>query len=107
MRSEKLSANYVNRDHLENYIIGDIEDGMQLKNRRDLALTLTIEPKNFSKAYGDKSWDKAMNDELKQIEKSGTWEFVPVPINKNVMDTKWLFKNKLNEEERLLEIKPD
>ena len=107
MRSEKLSANYVNRDHLDNYIICDIEDGMQLKYRRYLSLISTIEPKNFSKPYGDESWEKAVNDELKQIEKSGTREFVPIPIDKNVINTKWVFKNKLNEEEILFEIKPD
>jgi hypothetical protein len=34
---------------------------------------------------------------LDQIEKNGTWELVPRPKNKNVIDTKWVFRNKLNE----------
>lgn len=38
-----------------------------------------------------------MKEELNQIEKSGTWELVPRPKNKNVIGTKWVFKNKLNE----------
>jgi hypothetical protein len=38
-----------------------------------------------------------MNEELDQIEKNDTWELVPRPKNKNVIDTKWVFKNKLNE----------
>ena len=39
-----------------------------------------------------------MDDELDQIEKNDTWELVPRPKNKNVIGTKWVFKNKLNED---------
>jgi hypothetical protein len=39
-----------------------------------------------------------MNEELDQIEKNDTWELVPRPKNKNVIDTKWVFRNKLNED---------
>eukprot|EP00253_Pinus_taeda_P024914 PITA_24914 len=38
-----------------------------------------------------------MEEELKQIENNNTWELVPRPIDKNVIGTKWIFKNKLNE----------
>eukprot|EP00253_Pinus_taeda_P019415 PITA_19415 len=38
-----------------------------------------------------------MDEELKQIEKNNTWEFVSRPEDKNVIGTKWIFKNKLNE----------
>jgi hypothetical protein len=38
-----------------------------------------------------------MDEELDQIEKNDTWELVPKPNNKNVIGTKWVFKNKLNE----------
>eukprot|EP00253_Pinus_taeda_P004890 PITA_04890 len=38
-----------------------------------------------------------MNEELEQIEKNNTWELVPRPKDKNVIGTKWIFKNKLNE----------
>jgi hypothetical protein len=39
-----------------------------------------------------------MDEELDQIEKNNTWELVPRPKNKNVIDTKWVFRNKLNED---------
>jgi len=39
-----------------------------------------------------------MNEELDQIKKNLTWELVPRLINKNVICTKWVFKNKLNED---------
>eukprot|EP00253_Pinus_taeda_P008014 PITA_08014 len=38
-----------------------------------------------------------MAQELEQIEKNNTWELVPRPKDKNVIGTKWIFKNKLNE----------
>jgi hypothetical protein len=39
-----------------------------------------------------------MDEELDQIEKNDTWELVPRPKNKSVIDTKWVFRNKLNED---------
>jgi hypothetical protein len=39
-----------------------------------------------------------MDEELDQIEKNDTWELVPRPKNKNVINTKWVFRNKLNED---------
>lgn len=38
-----------------------------------------------------------MKEELEYIEKNKTLELVPRPVNKNVIGTKWIFKNKLNE----------
>eukprot|EP00253_Pinus_taeda_P022397 PITA_22397 len=38
-----------------------------------------------------------MDEELEQIERNNTWELVPRPKDKNVIQTKWIFKNKLNE----------
>jgi hypothetical protein len=39
-----------------------------------------------------------MDEELDQIKKNDTWVLVPRPKNKNVIDTKWVFKNNLNED---------
>ena len=38
-----------------------------------------------------------MEEEPSQIEKNDTWELVPRPKDKNVIGTKWVFKNKLDE----------
>jgi hypothetical protein len=38
-----------------------------------------------------------MSEELDQSKKNETWELVPRSKNKNVIDTKWVFRNKLNE----------
>jgi hypothetical protein len=39
-----------------------------------------------------------MDEELDQIEKNDTWELVPRPKDKNVIDTKWVYRNKLNKD---------
>ena len=39
-----------------------------------------------------------MNEEIEQIEKNKTWILVPRPKAKNVIGTKWVFRNKLNED---------
>jgi len=43
-----------------------------------------------------------MNEELDQIEKNNTWEMVQRPEGKNVIGSKWIFKNKLNEQGQVI-----
>jgi hypothetical protein len=78
--------------------------GVQTRRRLDSApeyenfsLLSKIEPKNFTEASEDKHWIDVMEEELNQIEKNETWELVPRPTDKNVIGTKWVFRNKLNE----------
>jgi hypothetical protein len=61
-----------------------------------------VEPKNFNEASKYVNWLKSMNEELDQIEKSNTWELVPRPVDKNVISTKWVFKNKMNEQGQIV-----
>jgi hypothetical protein len=63
-----------------------------------MAFISMLEPKNFNEANKDDLWVKAMNDELDQIEKNDTWEMVHRSEGKNVIGSKWIFKNKLNDQ---------
>ena len=56
-----------------------------------------MEPNIFYEASKDDHWVQAMNDELDQIEKNNTWEMVPRPEGKNIIGSKWIYKNKMNE----------
>ena len=40
-----------------------------------------------------------MNEEIEKIEKNKTWTLVLRPKDKKVIGTKWVFRNKLNEDE--------
>jgi hypothetical protein len=94
----------VHKNHPSYQIIGNKDAGVATRRRirspeqTHLALLSTIEPNCFEEANKDKFWNKAMDEELDQIEKNDTWELVPRPKNKNVIDTKWVFRNKLNED---------
>jgi hypothetical protein len=55
------------------------------------------EPKNFDEASKHDEWIREMNEELDQIERNNTWELVPRLEDKNVIGSKWVFKNKMNE----------
>ena len=39
---------------------------------------------------------------MSQIEKNETWELVPRPKDKNIIGTKWMFKNKMNEDGQII-----
>jgi hypothetical protein len=63
------------------------------------------EPQNFVQESQDDHWVKAMNEELDQIEKSKTWDLVPRLNDKNLIGTKWVYRNKLNENGNIVRTK--
>ena len=61
-------------------------------------LLVEFEPRNVKDALDNETWIEAMNEEIEQIETNNTWTLVPRPKDKNVINTKWVFRNKLNED---------
>ncbi|RVW64276.1 putative mitochondrial protein [Vitis vinifera] len=45
----------------------------------------------------DENWMISMQDELNQFERSEVWELVPRPQNQSVIGTRWVFRNKMDE----------
>nr|GEW11767.1 retrovirus-related Pol polyprotein from transposon TNT 1-94 [Tanacetum cinerariifolium] len=60
-------------------------------------LTTTIEPNNVNEALTDDSWIVALQEELNQFITNDVWELVPQPRNMTIIGTKWVFRNKLDE----------
>ncbi|GKD77675.1 retrovirus-related pol polyprotein from transposon TNT 1-94, partial [Tanacetum coccineum] len=54
-------------------------------------------PKNVNEALTDDSWIVAMQEELNQFIASDFLELVPQPRNMKIIGTKWVFRNKLDE----------
>nr|GEW84886.1 copia protein [Tanacetum cinerariifolium] len=54
-------------------------------------------PKNVNKALSDESWIVTMQEELKQFIANDVWELVPQPRKITIIGTKWVFRNKLDE----------
>nr|GEX19108.1 retrovirus-related Pol polyprotein from transposon TNT 1-94 [Tanacetum cinerariifolium] len=69
----------------------------QAQNKSNFFFISTIEPKNVNEALGDKSWIVAMQEELNQFVANDIWELVPQPKNMTIIGTKWVFRNKLDE----------
>nr|GEW64302.1 retrovirus-related Pol polyprotein from transposon TNT 1-94 [Tanacetum cinerariifolium] len=57
----------------------------------------TIELKNVNEALGDESWIVAMQEELNQLIANDVWELVPQPKNMTIIETKWVFRNKIDD----------
>ncbi|GJV23710.1 retrovirus-related pol polyprotein from transposon TNT 1-94 [Tanacetum coccineum] len=57
----------------------------------------TIEPKNVNEALMDDSWIVAMQKELNQFIANDVWELIPQPRNMTIIGTKWVFRNKLDD----------
>ncbi|CAJ2645977.1 unnamed protein product [Trifolium pratense] len=60
------------------------------------ALLADSEPLNYRDALKSNVWNKAMEEELRSIEKNQTWKLVDLPDKKKKIDVKWVFKVKLN-----------
>jgi hypothetical protein len=58
-----------------------------------------LEPLKVVEALGDPVWIEAMNDELHSFEQNKVWSLVERPKDHkiNVIGTKWIFKNKQDE----------
>ena len=63
----------------------------------NLAFISQIEPKNIKKAEIDPNWTNAMQEELNQFKRTNVWTLVERPLDNNVIETKWIFRNKLDE----------
>ena len=63
----------------------------------NLAFISQIEPNNLNDAIVYENWVMAMQEELNQFERNEVWELVPKPNDQSVIGTKWVFRNKMDE----------
>ena len=59
--------------------------------------TSQIEPKNVEEALNDEAWVDALHEQLNQFSRNDVWFLVLRPKDVNVIGTKWIFKNKMDE----------
>nr|GFB76622.1 Gag-Pol polyprotein [Tanacetum cinerariifolium] len=94
------------KDHPLEQVIGN--PSQSVRTRRQLesdgemcmfAFTVSrTEPKNIKEAMADSAWNESMQEELHQFDRLEVWELVDRPLCKNVINMKWLWKNKRDEE---------
>ncbi|GJW12184.1 retrovirus-related pol polyprotein from transposon TNT 1-94 [Tanacetum coccineum] len=104
------SAQRWTKDHPLEQVIGN--PSQSIRTRRQLetdgemcmfALTVSrTEPKNIKEAMADSAWIESMQEELHQFDRLDVWELVDIPLCKNVINLKWLWKNKRDEENTVI-----
>ncbi|GKF13548.1 retrovirus-related pol polyprotein from transposon TNT 1-94 [Tanacetum coccineum] len=89
------------RNHPLENVIGNLNQRTlrsQAQNQSNFfCFKSTIEPKNVNEALGDESWIVVMQEELNQFVANNVWELVPQHRNMTIIGTKWVFRNKLDE----------
>uniref|UniRef100_A0A2N9H0Z3 CCHC-type domain-containing protein n=1 Tax=Fagus sylvatica TaxID=28930 RepID=A0A2N9H0Z3_FAGSY len=90
-------------DNSKGKIIGIVERGVSTRSKlknicNNMAFLSQIEPKNINEAIEDESWILAMQEELNQFERNKVWTLAPRPKDHSVIGTKWVFRNKKDEE---------
>ncbi|KAJ9544736.1 hypothetical protein OSB04_024443 [Centaurea solstitialis] len=89
------------KDHPQSQIIGEPSAGVKTRATANFCLfscfVSELEPKKVSDALVDPFWVEAMQDELLQFERNLVWTLTPLPHGKVAIGTKWVFRNKKDE----------
>ncbi|GKC94302.1 retrovirus-related pol polyprotein from transposon TNT 1-94, partial [Tanacetum coccineum] len=90
---EEEAIKVTEKKNLESDIVDEtleIDEIVNIKESRN-------HPLDNHEALGDESWIIAMQEELNQFITNDVWELVPQPRNMTIIGTKWVFRNKLDE----------
>ncbi|KAA0026167.1 putative mitochondrial protein [Cucumis melo var. makuwa] len=105
---EFVPSAYVKKNHPSSSIIGDPSAGIitrekekvdYLKMIADLCYTSTIKPSSVDISLKDEYWINAIQEELLKYRRNNVWTLVLKPEGANIIGTKWIFKNKIDEVE--------
>nr|GFB41895.1 retrovirus-related Pol polyprotein from transposon TNT 1-94 [Tanacetum cinerariifolium] len=108
MVSAHNSSDHLHRwikDHPLEQVIGNpsqsVRTRRQLESDAEMCMfVLTVsrtEPKNIKEAMADSAWIESMHEELHQFDRLAVWKLVDRPLCTNVINLKWLWKNKRDE----------
>ncbi|GJV39679.1 retrovirus-related pol polyprotein from transposon TNT 1-94 [Tanacetum coccineum] len=104
------SAQRWTKDHPLEQVIGNPSESVRTRRQLEtdgemcmFALTVSrTKPKNIKEAMADSAWIESMQEELHQFDRLDVWELVDRPLCKNVINLKWLWKNKRDEENTII-----
>ncbi|GJR60505.1 retrovirus-related pol polyprotein from transposon TNT 1-94 [Tanacetum coccineum] len=89
------------KSHLLENVIGNLNQRTLKSQAQDkskfFCFISTIEPKNINEALKDEIWVMAMQKELNQFKTNDVWELVPNPMDMTIIEIKWVYRNKLDE----------
>ncbi|GKC84291.1 hypothetical protein Tco_1140008, partial [Tanacetum coccineum] len=104
------SRHHWTKDHPLEQVIGNpsqsIRTRRQLETDGEMCMFVLIvsrtEPKNSKEAIANSALIEAMQEEIHQFDRLDVWELVDRPLRKNVINMKWLWKNKRDEENTVI-----
>ena len=95
--------------HPKDLIIGDLEQGVKtcsfINLFNNLAFVSQIEQKSFKDTQNDEFSILAMQEELNQFGRNKVWLLVPRPSNTSIIGTKWVCRNKMDENGNMIKNK--
>ena len=104
---EKGSSSRTKLNHPPEVIVGNMNELTLRKRTVDKCVTnivsyscylSQVEPTKVEEALQDESWVKEMHDELLQFQRNDVWTLVRRSEGEHIIDTKWIFRNKTNDE---------
>ena len=98
------------RDLSVENIIGQIKEGVSTRSSisnfcRHTTFVSQIESKSIDEALKVEKWVEAMHEELNQFARDEEWFLVPITAEMNIIGSKWVFRNKLDEDGVIQETK--
>jgi len=83
-------------------LIGQIHKGVSTRRIianycRHMTFFSQVEPKSIDEALNDENWTVVIHEDLNQFVRNDVWLLVPKTDQMNIIGTKWVFKNKVDE----------
>lgn len=69
-------------------------DALRAPNRDDFVVGAVLEPSTYQEAVVLPQWQLAMSEELAALERTNTWDLVPLPSHAVPITCKWVYKVK-------------
>jgi len=83
-------------------LVRELSTRCKLTHYEHVVFLSQIEPKNVNDALNDSKWVIVMQDELNQFTRNEVWSLVPRNYEMNVIATKWVIKNKMDEDGNII-----
>ena len=111
--TSKKPSSRVIKNHSDSNIIRSLDEGLCLRKGNILLANYVtyhcylaqLEPKRVEKALQDENWVESMHEELNQFVRNDVWEHASRPENVHVIGTKWICKNKTDEDGEIIQNK--
>ena len=104
-------SSHLLQDHSQDLIIGSPSRGVTTRSRHALFIehhtfvSLEDEPKTIEEALRDVDWIIAMQEELNNLSRNQVWTLEEQPKYARVIGTKWVFRNKQDDQGKVVRTK--